>query len=317
MRVKLGSSPDSVRPRLPPLRALLAFEAASRHPTFAQAAEELGVTPSAISHQLQQLEDFLGVRLFRRHAGRALLTDAGQLYATEIKHAFSLVADATSRVAPQSQGGHLVIASSPSFAAKWLQPRLPDFLRANPDVKVRISTLSSQDQLDKDRCDIAIVYGYRPVARSHFAPLLTERLRPLCSPSLAASLDLQTPGDLARATIIHSANALSWSEYLRRIGCGDVRPDHELWIDRSTIAIDAAVAGLGVILESELLTEQELRDGRLVVPFEGQGFTSVETESYFLVRPAGFRKGTHVAKFEAWLKALIAASGEPKPEQIG
>lgn len=312
--MQLGSPPASsppasspragARAKLPPLRSLLAFEAASRHATFSQAAAELGVTPSAISHQIQQLEDFLGVQLFRRHAGRAVLTDAGQIYARDIKAVFGLIADATQRVAPQSQTGHLVIASSPSFAAKWLQPRLPEFLGANPDVKVRLSTLSGQDRLDRDRCDIAIVYGSRPVAQSHVEPLLVERLRPLCSPGLAASIELRTPRDLARATLIHSSNALTWSDYLRRIECGDVRPNHELWLDRSTMAIDSAVAGLGVILESELLAEQELRDGRLVAPFHGEAF-GIETEAYFVVRPAGYRNGTHAAAFEQWLRGTI------------
>jgi LysR family transcriptional regulator, glycine cleavage system transcriptional activator len=301
---RAGSQPVGARPRLPPLRALLAFEAAARHATFSQAAEELAVTPSAVSHQIQQLEDFLGVQLFRRHAGRALLTEAGHTYANEIKAAFGLIAAATNLVAPQSQTGHLVIASSPSFAAKWLQPRLPDFLRANPDVRVRLSTLSSPDDLDRDRCDIAIVYGYRPAAQNHAEPLLVERLRPLCSPGLVASLGLRVPADLARATLIHSVNALTWADYLRRIGSGGVRPGNELWLDRSTIAIDAAVAGLGVVLESELLAEQELRDGRLVAPFDDQAF-GVATESYFLVRPAGFRNGTQVGKFETWLRLSI------------
>ena len=106
---------SSSRPRLPPLKALLAFETVSRHPSFAQGADELGVTPSAVSHQIQQLEAFLGVPLFRREPGRAVLTPAGQIYAQEIRAAFGLLADATTLVAPQSQTGHLVIASSPSF----------------------------------------------------------------------------------------------------------------------------------------------------------------------------------------------------------
>src|SRR6202048_1215824 len=110
------------RPRLPPLKALLAFEAASRHGSFAQGADELGVTPSAVSHQIQQLEEFLGVALFQRHAGRAVLTSAGRTYAREIEHAMGVISEATSLVAPQSQPGPLVIASGHSFAAKWLQP---------------------------------------------------------------------------------------------------------------------------------------------------------------------------------------------------
>jgi LysR family glycine cleavage system transcriptional activator len=327
--VQLRSQPVGARPRLPPLRALLAFEAAARHATFSQAAEELAVTPSAISHQIQQLEDFLGVQLFRRHAGRAVLTEAGHTYANEIKGAFGLIAAATTLVAPQSQTGHLVIASSPSFAAKWLQPRLPEFLRANPTVRVRVSTLSGSDDVDRDRCDIAIVYGARPTglaktgqnptSQSRAKPLLVERLRPLCSPGLAASLNLRVPADLARATLIHSVNAMTWADYLRRIGRSDVRPSQELWLDRSTIAIDAAVAGLGVVLESELLAEQELRDGRLVAPFDdhplGQTF-GVETESYFLVRPPGARNSIQVDKFEAWLLLSIGRSVQTSGQKI-
>jgi LysR family glycine cleavage system transcriptional activator len=301
----------SDRPRLPPLKALLAFEAASRHGSFSQGAEELGVTPSAVSHQIQQLEEFLGVPLFQRHAGRAMLTAAGSTYAREIEHAMAVIAEATTRVAPQSQSGHLVIAASPSFAAKWLQPRLPDFLRANPNVRVRLSTMTTHNEFQNSRFDIAITYGAPPASQGanqrHVEPLLVERLRPLCSPVLAAALDLKTPKDLARATLIHSVNALTWVDYLRRVGASELRPSHELWLDRSTMAIDAAVDGLGVVLESEILAAGELRDGRLVAPF-GEDAHTVETTSYFLVRSSGFRSGTRIAAFEKWLRVAIATA---------
>ena len=290
---------------MPPLKALLAFEAACRLGSFAAGAEELGVTPSAVSHQLQQLEDFLGVELFTRRAGRAVLTGAGRAYAVEIASAFEVIMNATTVVAPQSQAGHLVVASSPSFAAKWLQPRLPSFLESNPGLKVRVSTLSGHEALNKDRCDIAIVFGRPPAGQGQVEPLLAERLCPLCSPGLVVQLGLRTPDDLSRATLIHSANELTWSEYLRSIGKPELRHSHDLWLDRSTMAIEAAVAGLGVILESELLAQQELRDGRLVAPF-GAGEFAVESASYFLVRPAGFRNSSQVARFEVWLRASLA-----------
>jgi LysR family transcriptional regulator, glycine cleavage system transcriptional activator len=295
------------RPRLPPLKALMAFEAASRHGSFSQGAEELGVSPSAVSHQIQQLEAFLGVPLFQRHAGRAILTSAGRTYAKEIEHAVSVISEATTLVAPQSQSGHLVIASGPSFAAKWLQPRLPDFLRANPGVRVRLSTISTADDLESSRFDIAIAYGSPPASQRHVEPLLVERLRPLCSPALAAALNLQSPKDLARATLIHSVNALTWVDYLRRVDAGEVRPNNELWLDRSTMAIEAAVDGLGVVLESEILAAEELSDGRLVAPFGDHAHT-VEATSYFLVRSAGSRGGTQIAAFEKWLRAAIATA---------
>jgi LysR family glycine cleavage system transcriptional activator len=293
------------RPRLPPLKALLAFEAASRHGSFSQGAEELGVTPSAVSHQIQQLEAFLGVPLFLRHAGRAILTSMGGTYAREIERAMAVIAEATALVAPQSQSGHLVIAASPSFAAKWLQPRLPDFLRSNPDVLVRLSTMSTHNEFESSRFDIAIVYGAPAGDHRQVKPLLVERLRPLCSPALAASLGLRAPTDLARATLIHSVNALTWVDYLRRVGAGELKPNHELWLDRSTMAIDAAVEGLGVVLESEILAADELRDGRLIAPFGDTAYT-VEATSYFLVRSPGYRSGPQLAVFEKWLKAAVA-----------
>jgi LysR family transcriptional regulator, glycine cleavage system transcriptional activator len=300
-----GSAAAGVRRRLPPMKAVLAFEASARLGSFAAGAEELGVTPSAVSHQIQQLEDFLGVKLFSRHAGRAELTSAGSAYTREIGTAISMIANATAIVAPQSQAGHLVIASSPSFAAKWLQPRLPPFLETNPAIRVRVSTLSSHEELNKDRCDVAIVFGRPSKSVGQVEPLLVERLRPLCSPLLVEQLGLRTPDDLSGATLIHSVNALSWAEYLRRIGRPELSHAHDLWLDRSTMAIEAAVAGMGVILESELLTQREVHDGRLVAPF-GESLMA-ESESYFLVRPAGFRNGTQVARFERWLRAQIVS----------
>ena len=296
-----------VRPRMPPLKALLAFEAASRHGSFAQGADELGVTPSAVSHQIQQLEEFLGVSLFQRHAGRAIPTGAGRTYAREIEHAMGIISEATALVAPQSQPGPLVIASGHSFGDKWLQPRLPDFLRAHPEMRIRLSTMTAHADLESNRFDIAITYGLPATGQRHVEPLLVERLRPLCSPALAATIGLNTPRDLARATLIHSINALSWTEYLRQVGAGEVRPNNELWLDRSTMAIEAAVDGLGVVLESEILAAEELRDGRLVAPFGDKTYT-VETTSYFLVRSPSSRSGPQIAAFEKWLRAAIATA---------
>ncbi len=308
---ELVSPAGGPRPILPPLRSLLAFEAAARHESFAQGADELGVTPSAISHQIQQLEAFLGVGLFQRRAGRATLTEAGRVYAREMAHAFGIMSDATRLVAPQSQHGHLVIASGPSFAAKWLQPRLPQFMAAHTRVKVRLSTIGSRDELATGRFDIAIAYGRPPDMGAHVEPLLVERLRPLCSPALAARLDLNFPRDLARATLIHSMNALTWAEYLRCVGEGGLRPAHELWLDRSNMAIEAAVSGIGVVLESEILAAAELADARLVAPFGDDAF-SVEVASYFLIRAGSYRGGSHAVAFERWLRGEIARSCKPE-----
>jgi LysR family glycine cleavage system transcriptional activator len=301
---ELRSAGGLKRPRLPPLKSLLAFEVASRHGSFSLGAEELGVTPSAVSHQIQVLESFLGVKLFQRHAGRATLTAEGRVYSRELEHAFKAIAEATKLVAPQSQQDHLVIASGPSFAAKWLQPRLSDFLSTHPDVRVRLSTLSSADDLDATRFDIAIAYALPQTTRHEFRPLLAERLRPLCSPALAHALGLRTLRDLSRTTLIHSTNAVTWTDYLRQLGLADLRPANELWLDRSSMAIEAAVSGQGIILEGEILVEQELRDGTLIAPFNDD-ICSIVATSYYLVRPKGFRSGSRIAAFEKWLQSAL------------
>jgi len=291
---------------MPPLKALLAFEAASRHGSFSRAAEELGVTPSAVSHHIQNLEDFLGVQVFSRHAGRAALTNAGRLYAAEIERAFGTIVGATRLVAPQSQRDHLFIASGPSFAAKWLQPRIGHFIEQHPEIGIRLSTITDLRELDTTRFDLALAYGCPPAGHGRqIEPLLAERLRPLCSPRLIEQLQLRAPADLARATLIHSSNALTWTDYLRQVTGAAIKPRHELWFDRSTMAIDAAAEGLGVVLESELLAADELKQGRLVAPFGDPSF-EVETVSYYLVRSAEAKGRSHVAAFETWLRAKIA-----------
>jgi LysR family glycine cleavage system transcriptional activator len=293
---------------MPPLKALSAFEAASRRGSFSRAAEELGVTPSAISHHIQKLEDFLGVRVFSRHAGRAALTNAGRLYAGEIERAFGTIMGATRLVAPQSQRDHLFIASGPSFAAKWLQPRIGNFIGQHPGIGIRLSTIADLRDLETIRFDLAIAYGRPPVVNGRqIEPLLAERLRPLCSPRLIEQLGLREPGDLARATLIHSSNALTWTDYLRKVTGASIKARHELWFDRSTMAIDAAVEGLGVVLESEILAAKEIDKGTLVAPFRQLEF-EVETISYYLVRSAEAKGRSHVGAFEAWLRAKISAA---------
>ena len=302
-----GNSPRDDPRRLPPLRALLAFEAAARRGSFAQGADELHVTPSAVSHQIQLLEGVLGVKLFRRHAGRAVLTDNGALYAREVEKAFGAIAEATHLVSKRPRGGPFVIASGPSFASKWLQPRLAGFMGDNPDIKVRLTTLSAIDDFEEGGFDVAIAYGRPRHTRHEHRPLLVERLRPMCSPGLAATLGLRGPRDLERATLIHSKNAMTWADYFERIDQSGIGPAGELWIDRSAMAIEAAVDGLGVVLESQILAEREILDGRLVTPFDERAF-GVEVASYFLVTPKTIARGAYHVAFERWLLHALAAA---------
>jgi LysR family glycine cleavage system transcriptional activator len=294
------------RARLPPMKSLIAFEAAARHGSFTQGALEIGITTSAVSHHIRQLEDFLGVPLFNRHAGHAVLTVAGHTYAREVEQAFGMLANATSVIAPQSSNSFLNIAVPNSFSVKWLQPRLERFLKANPHFQVRLATLHTHE-LDTNRYDIAIAHGPQPSGVKFVEPLLVERLRPLCSPQLVEQLGLRAPQDLAKATLIHSNNPLNWVDYFRRLGNLAIKPAHDLWLDRSAMAIEAAVNGLGVVLESDILAENELRDGRLIAPFNDQAFT-VENISYYLIRSSSMRNAMEADVFRKWLLSEIKAA---------
>lgn len=297
-----GSGPRSHR-RLPPLRALQAFEAAARHASFTLAAADLNVTPSAISHQVQSLETFLQVELFRRRAGRVTLTEAGTAYSTELARAFDMVASATKAISAPSAPEPLTVLSGPGFAAKWLQPRLPLFLRAHPRVRLRLTTSAEGTQLAESRYDVAICYG-RPALATAAQPLMIETVRPLCSPALASALKIRSVADLERATLIHSANSVTWSAFFRQVGRPNFKSCNEIWLDRSTMAIDAAVGGLGFILESDVLTEDEVRHGRLVAPL-GAGIGDIEQLAYFLVTPTGTRSSRHCRAFAQWLVGSV------------
>lgn len=188
---------------------------------------------------------------------------------------------------------------------------MQSFLRSHPEARIRISTLSERDDIESERFDLAITYGRPAHTAMSIEPFLLESLRPLCSPELAASIGLRTPRDLARTTLIHSVNALTWADYLRRVGEVALRPRNELWLDRSLMAVEAAISGLGVVLESEVLAADELRDGRLIAPFTEHGF-AVETTSYFLIRPLGISRGSLARAFEAWLLETITAENLAK-----
>jgi LysR family glycine cleavage system transcriptional activator len=292
------------RPHLPPLKALLGFESAARHGSFIQAAEELCVTPSAVSHQIQSLESFLRLQLFTRRGGRVTLTSAGQRYYREIDNALRAIADATATLAPRPCEEMLTIVASPSFAVKWLQPRLPAFLAACPDARIRVSTCSADAPIEAAIFDIAITYGRPERADLATLPLLYERLTPMCSPALAQALDLRTIADLRRGTLIHSANLIGWKQFFAGSNTPELRPLNELWIDRSAMAISAAVDSLGIVLESDVLTQTERIHRTLVAPFAAPE-AEITSVGHYLAIGRTARSGRNAALFIQWLADTI------------
>lgn len=263
------------------LKSVQAFEAAARLSSFALAAEELFVTPSAISHQVKLLEEQVGVRLFHRVHRAVVLTDTGRRYAEEISAAFARIELATRQIGRNEKSDILTVHSAPSIAAQWLMPRLARFSRLYPDIDVRIDASTEIIDLSDGRVDIDIRYGLRRLQPpgTMVLPFPPETIVPLCAPALLkGEHPLRTPEDLQHHMLIHSEACLvGWRDWLRQYRKLRIDMTRGPRFDRSFMAVGAAVDGLGVCLDSLLLAERELVSGRLVAPF---GLKGLKVQGY-------------------------------------
>jgi len=296
-------------PKLPPLASLRAFEAAARHLSFVRAAEDLLVTPGAVSQQVKQLEDWLGVALFRRLPKGVLLTDAGQLYGGELREVFARLAAASERVRRHAASPVLTISTSPSLAARWLIPRLGEFRVRHPDIDVRIEVNPSPTDFTRENVDVAIRHGPGPSWPGLHADLLfPDVLFPVCSPRLLeAGPPLRKPADLAHFTLLHEdpwidslgrLHDITWGAWLAAVGADGVDASRGLHFAQSHMSLQAALAGQGVALGTQVLAGEDLRAGRLVRPLPQE----VEAgNSYWFVCPDSAVTQTRVAAFRAWL----------------
>jgi len=291
------------------LKAIQAFEAAARLSSFALAAEELFVTPSAISHQIKLLEEQFGVQLFHRVHRAVVLTDAGRRYAEEVSAAFSRIESATRELGRTEKSDILTLHSTPSFATQWLMPRLARFSSLNPDVDVRLNASAETVDLVSDDVDIDIRYGTKRLQPPgtmvlSFPP---ETIVPLCAPSLAyGTHPIRSPEDLCHHMLIHSEVSLvTWREWMRQHRKVKLDISRGLRFDRSFMAISAAVDGLGVCLESLLLVQRELEAGRLVAPL---GFDGPKVQGYTLNLLKSRAELPKVAGFQRWLFRELEAT---------
>jgi LysR family glycine cleavage system transcriptional activator len=294
---------------LPPLHALRAFEAAARHLSFARAAAELNLTPSAISHQIRHLEESLGRRLFeRRHRGLELSV-VGRVYFPLVHDAFTRLAEATALIGGAGPELHnvLTISCTPSFAMVWLIPRLPAFQAAHPAMEVRLDTSTRLVEFARDGVDVGIRYGTGqwPGVSAEF--LFSETLFPVGAPSLfAAKGGVSKPDDLARFPLIHTLPYIDdWRLWLTAAGATAVDPDHGPRFDNNLAAYKAAEQGLGIAIGRGMLLEESLAAGRLVAPFEVRLTTR---HAYYFVCAAGSERVRKVALFRDWLAAEVVAA---------
>lgn len=289
---------------VPQLRTVQIFEAAARLESFLRAADELRLTPSAVSHQIRSLEQSLGVLLFHRVNRAVMLTDVGRKYADEISEALGRIEAATQTIARKGKSDILTVHSVPSFASQWLMPRLNKFGALNPEIDVRLNASGDPADLGGDAVDIDIRYGtFVPAAYLGVDPFPMETIVALCSPSLMkGSLRIRTPADIRKHVLIHSeVNLYRWKHWAADQGV-DIELERGPRFDRSFMAINTAIDGLGVCLESRLLVQRELESGRLMMPL---GSAGPKIRCHSLVYRRSRANVPKISIFRKWLaKAL-------------
>lgn len=290
-----------MRRSLPPLNAVRAFEAAARHESFAQAADELAVTPSAVSQQVKALEDILGCALFARHARGLSLTAAGRRYLPGLSEALDLIAEASRTAATGADDRTLTVTCLGSFGALWLVPRLADFEILAPEIDVRLSTSDRVVDLARDGIDAGVRYGPGPYPHLHAEVLMEETVFPVCAPAMAQRL--QRLEDLAEVPLLHDTSAgaratYSWPSWLRAHDVGGFDAARGPGFTNSTFLVQAAIAERGVMLGRSVLVHDALSAGTLVRPFE----TTLPAGSsyWFITTPDGPAR-PKIARFRDWL----------------
>lgn len=301
------------RRRLPPLNALRAFEAAARHLNFSRAADELSVTPGAVSQQIQNLEDYIGAALFKRTPKGLLLTDAAQIALPALREAFDRLAEAASMLTAAVDGRRLTVSVAPSFAAKWLVPRLGKFEEAHPLVDVWVSAGMELVDFASGEVDVAIRYGPGRYPGLESQRLMQETVIAVVSPDLLINHPLNEPSDLAHQVLLHDGSpdadpsCPDWPMWLAARGIKGVDGQRGPRFNQSSLVIEAAVGGRGVALAKRTLAQADLDAGRLVAPF--QIATAVDF-AYFVVYPKAKGRLPQVKAFVSWLAAEAAAHEE-------
>ncbi|WP_323784827.1 transcriptional regulator GcvA [Thalassovita sp.] len=291
--------------QLPPLTALRAFESAARHMSFAKAAEELHVTPAALSFQIKALEQHLGAPLFVRLNRAVKLTEAGKTLAPGASDGFQALTAAWRATRRLQDHTTLTVTAGPAMTAKWLAPRLYDFARAHPDIELRLAASLRMVDLERDAVDVAIRFGYGADDGLYSVPVRKEWLTPVMSPELAEKY--RTPESLKDAPLIFDDSIAfltppcDWPTWFRAMGI-KFTPSRGAHFSNADHAIDAAATGAGVALGRRPMIIKDLLEGRLVAPFK----VAIETQARFrFVCLPGAETRPQIAAFRDWFLAEI------------
>ncbi len=292
-----------------PLNALRAFEASARHLGYVKAAEELHVTPAAISHQVKRLEDYLGVRLFRRLPNGLLLTDVAQRLTVELSDGFERLEAALDKVMHEETRGALTLSVAPMFAVKWLLPRLASFDALHPEIDVRLSASLDLVDLQRDGFDAAVRLGKGRYPNLSSFKLFDESVAPMCSPRLIETEALNEPADLREFVLLHDDSmkfdpvAPTWNTWLTAAGAGAVTTARGPRFSQPDHALQAAIDGAGVVLGWKYLARADLLAGRLVQPF---GVELPLGSAFYFVCPKTLSTQKKLKSFLDWLLAEIS-----------
>ena len=301
--------------RLPSLNGLRAFEAAARHLSFTQAAAELNVTQTAISHQIKRLEEELGIRLFIRQNRALALTPAAKEYLPGIRAAFNDLRLATDRLLRRDDDHVLTVSTLASLAAKWLLPRITGFQEAHPGIDVRITTSTALVDFRSGDVDAAIRYGRGQWPGLRVDWLMADKLFPVCSPALlAGKKPLRKPEDLADHVLLHSSagNDDDWRLWLTAAGLPtNLSKQPGVTFDLVFMTVQAAIDGVGVAMGRTSYVQDDIAKGRLVVPFD---ITLPVDAGFYLVSPEAKADSPKLSAFRNWLMDAVKSKPEPLAE---
>jgi LysR family glycine cleavage system transcriptional activator len=292
---------------LPGTGSLKVFEAAGRHLNFTRAAQELNVTPAAISHQIKELEDQIGQRLIERTSRSMRLTDAGHILHAAVSDALAGLNRALLRLDKSRDQARLKVSASTSIAAKWLVPRLDDYMKLHPGIEIQLDVSDRVRDFDRDDIDAAIRFGNGNYPDARADRLFDNTIFPVCSPALLASKrPLKQPRDLLQHRLIHvewSGQGITWPNWrmwMLAAGVADFNETRGLHLDNSSLALQAAIEGQGVALGDSSLVSDDLAAGRLVQPF-ALTIKGPPQFAYYVISPAATQDDTLIRSFREWI----------------
>lgn len=292
--------------KLPPLNALKAFEAAARHLSVKLAAEELCVTPGAVSQMVKTLEVHLGTKLFERVPRGIYLTDAGRDYLPSVRNAFRQIAEASRRVAASADVGTLTVSVTPFFASAWLVPRMASFQHAHPEIDLQIVTGSTLVDFSRSGIDLAVRHGLGRYPGLRSDRVVTVEMVVIAAPALVARLGRpHVAADLARWPQVHDADRKGWSLWFQSQGVAEVRAPRGPSFDDSGLLLKAVLSGQGAGLLPAAMVENELRSGQVVQLLDT---AHMEEFAYYLVCPDNRQALPKIAAFREWILGPLAQS---------